>query len=339
MKALILSIMVIGSIASQAETGALLADAQRTNGEDTLSALGWVDKATAASLVKVLGPDGRLLLRGTLVSDDGYFITKASEAPQQGSFKVVMPDGHQCDARTVRVDSSLDLLLARAQMSAGMPVNWKPSKGLAMGDWVIAPTTAKEKEGCPLRLGVVSASRRAIQGGGVAMGVKLEEPATADGVLIVEVAKDSPAEMAGLQVDDLLLTLDDAPVREPKHVRNLISHLSPGASVKLHLRRGNGETDVPVRLASRSKVTSNWDGEDFANGGVSLRTDNFPEIVQHEIPLQPNDMGGPVFDLEGNALGINISRVDRVSTFMLPSELFTFKIQQWMLEHRRMARK
>ena len=32
-------------------------------------------------------------------------------------------------------------------------------------------------------------------------------------------------------------------------------------------------------------------------------------------------MGGPLLDLEGMALGVNIARSDRVTTFALPSEL------------------
>jgi len=320
---------------ASAETTVPLRDSMRTNGEDTLSALSWLDKATAQSLVQVLGPDGNLLLRGAVVSNDGYFITKASEAPQQITFQVVWPDGSKCEARTVRIDSSLDLLLAHTDKVSGIPVNWKASTSLAMGDWVAAATTPRAQDGCPLRLGVASAKRREIKSIGVGMGIILEELATADGVLIVEVAKTSPAEAAGLKQEDRVLSVDDSPVNQPRQVRNLISHLKPGGQVKLHVRRGDTEKDIQVRLASLSKIRSNWDGEDYANGGVSLRTDNFPEILQHEVPLQPNDMGGPVFDLEGNALGLNIARVDRVTTFVIPAEVLMTKIQEWMVEGRR----
>ena len=316
------------------EVMAPLADTQRTNGETTLSSLTWVVTATARSVVEILGADSKQILRGAIISNDGYFVTKASEAPQTARFRVAWPDGTQCEARTVRVDTKLDLLLAHATKTSGIPVNWKQSTSLALGDWLVAPATPRDKEACPLRMGVVSAKRRPIKGAGVAMGIKMNDPATADGVLIVEVAKTSPAETAGLKVDDLLLAIDDAPVNESRQVKNLMSHLNPGKQVKLHVRRGDTEKDISVLLASRSKILSNWDGEDFANGGVSLRTDNFPEIIQHQIPLQTTDMGGPVFDLEGNALGINISRVDRVTTFVLPMEQFATIVQQWINEHR-----
>jgi S1-C subfamily serine protease len=84
---------------------------------------------------------------------------------------------------------------------------------------------------------------------------------------------------------------------------------------------------LQVRLASRSKILQNWEGEDFANGGISIRTDNFPQVIQHDIPLSPLDMGSPLLDLAGNPLGINIARVDRVTTFALPAEIFWKEIQ------------
>ena len=72
----------------------------------------------------------------------------------------------------------------------------------------------------------------------------------------------------------------------------------------------------------------------YANGGVSIRTDNFQEIIQHDIPLGPADMGGPLLNLLGQAVGINIARVDRVTTFALPTEVFWPSVQQWIADDR-----
>ena len=41
-------------------------------------------------------------------------------------------------------------------------------------------------------------------------------------------------------------------------------------------------------------------------------------------------MGGPVATLEGIVVGINIARVDRVTTFTLPVEAFWAEAQQWI---------
>ncbi len=328
--------ILCASAGVRAQTTQALPDARRTNGEDTLTALSWLEKASAPSLVQVLDGDGKLLARGVVVSNDGYFLTKASEAPKTSTFTVAWPDGSRCEARRMHSDPGLDLLLARAPRTSGIPITWKSSTSLNPGDWVVAASTPRDN-GSSLRLGVPSARRRPIADHGVAMGIRMNDTRLSKGVLIVEVASESPAEAAGLLQDDLLIELQDTPITRSDQVRQIISQFHAGEEVKLRVRRGESETDFRVRLASKSKVISNWDGEDYANGGVSLRTDNFPEVIQHEIPLQPNDMGGPLLDLEGNALGLNISRVDRVTTFALPMEQFVTKTQQWMLESRRVT--
>jgi S1-C subfamily serine protease len=45
-------------------------------------------------------------------------------------------------------------------------------------------------------------------------------------------------------------------------------------------------------------------------------------------------MGGPLINLDGKAIGINVARVDRVTTFALPMEVFLSKVQQWMVSDR-----
>ena len=85
-----------------------------------------------------------------------------------------------------------------------------------------------------------------------------------------------------------------------------------------------------MRLASRSRIVANWEGDDYANGGISIRTDDFPEILQHDLPLFPHDMGGPVFDLQGHAIAVNIARADRITTFALPMERFREALEKWL---------
>ena len=56
------------------------------------------------------------------------------------------------------------------------------------------------------------------------------------------------------------------------------------------------------------------------SGPVSKRKDNFPLILQHDL-LAKEAMGGPIFNLKGECVGINIARVDRVTVFTLPAEI------------------
>ena len=54
---------------------------------------------------------------------------------------------------------------------------------------------------------------------------------------------------------------------------------------------------------------------------LSKRRGDFPLAVQHDSPLNANQCGGPVVDLDGNIVGINIARDGRVSSLALPTEV------------------
>jgi S1-C subfamily serine protease len=43
-------------------------------------------------------------------------------------------------------------------------------------------------------------------------------------------------------------------------------------------------------------------------------------VIQHDVSLPPTAMGGPLLNLDGKALGINVARVDRVTTYALPAK-------------------
>ena len=44
-------------------------------------------------------------------------------------------------------------------------------------------------------------------------------------------------------------------------------------------------------------------------------------IIQHDLPLPPEAMGGPVLDINGKAVGLNMARVDRVTTYALTAKV------------------
>ena len=44
-------------------------------------------------------------------------------------------------------------------------------------------------------------------------------------------------------------------------------------------------------------------------------------MLQTDMVVDAKDCGGPVVDLDGNVLGINIARAGRVETWVLPSEV------------------
>jgi serine protease Do len=79
-----------------------------------------------------------------------------------------------------------------------------------------------------------------------------------DGILVSEIVKDSPAEKAGLQEGDIIVSLNGKKVKNIKKFRNEIALMDPGSSVKLKLVRDNKtkKITIPLGILTESEVAS-----------------------------------------------------------------------------------
>lgn len=306
----------------------------RTNGPLMLQALKPLAVGVSACALHVLDDQDQPVQLAVRVSEDGYFLTKASELPAGRAIRVRSPSGGVLSARRVHEEKALDLLLAKADGLDGTAAPWSASRKMDCGAWVMAPTLDTSSTGLPLRLGVISAKERPIPPGGAGMGIRMRDDLQQKAVRIIEVSADGPARTAGLREGDVVLAVDGEATPTADRLQSILRRHQPGDEVRVDFTRNNKRQQRSVRLASLAQVVSNFDGEDYGNGGVSIRTDGYPVVLQHATPLSPRDMGGALFDLEGNAIGINIARADRVTTFALPTDAFWARAQQWMQKDR-----
>ena len=61
----------------------------------------------------------------------------------------------------------------------------------------------------------------------------------------------------------------------------------------------------------------------------SLVVDNFAKVIQTDMPIQPEDCGAPVVDLDGRVIGIALARAGRIKSFILPAD----SIKTLMADH------
>ena len=128
------------------------------------------------------------------------------------------------------------------------------------------------------------------------------------GVVITSVAKDSPAEKAGLRKDDVILRVDDDNVTSTRKLSRLISEIAPDHRVRLTISRSGAEQEVAVTIGSRGDsqtIKQLFKGE---NGGA-FKVD--PKIWKWE--------GSPGFD--GSVFAFANSRRIGVSTMQLTKQL------------------
>jgi S1-C subfamily serine protease len=67
-------------------------------------------------------------------------------------------------------------------------------------------------------------------------------------------------------------------------------------------------------------------------GRLSEKTGGYPDVIQHDIPLPPELCGGPLFNLNGKCVGVNVSRAGRTKTYAIPADEIVELLEIKMME-------
>ena len=78
---------------------------------------------------------------------------------------------------------------------------------------------------------------------------------SSDGTLISGVMRGSPADRAGIQPGDVLLTVDGRKVNDPQSMLEAIAALRPGQKADFELRRGKAGINLKVEIARRPALS------------------------------------------------------------------------------------
>ena len=200
-----------------------------------------------------------------------------------------------------------------------------------VGSWAIS----SDEEINGFKLGVISANTRTIGREGGVMGVIMEETNSSnEGIEVIEVLPQAAGDRAGLQIFDRILKVDGRVVRATEQINRIIKNKDPGDLIYLEVNRRGKNFVLRLTLGHRSVAFDLFNRNLLMSGPVSKRKDNFPMVIQHDLPLEKQLMGGGLFDLNGLCLGINIARIDRVTTYALPSSTVRPILEQWLREFR-----
>lgn len=255
---------------------------------------------------------------GTVISADGYILTKASEVEGVGKIDVRVDKEFYRDAKVVMTDPRWDVALLMIEAVDLTPVVFAPDSKLPRGTWVVV-NGVTSRTNRRVMAGIISADAREIlPEGGAALGVTLKE--TKKGLTVEEVSKDSGAEKAGLKKGDILTTIAGKPFKEIAALGKLLSEMKSGTDVKLTLLREGKKTELDVKLSARGDLFREASRNDEMSGDFSNRRSGFPRVIQHDVLGNSHSMGGPVLDLEGRAVGMNIARANRAETYAIPVE-------------------
>lgn len=256
---------------------------------------------------------------GIVISADGHILTKASEVEGVRKIDVRVDKNTFKDANVMLTDPRWDVALLKIDATDLTPVVFAPDSKLPRGTWVVANGVTSRTNRRVLA-GIISADAREIPPeGGAVLGVTLKE--TKKGLTVEEVSKDSGAEKAGMKKGDILTAIAGKPFKEIAALGKIVGEMKAGTDVKVTLLRDGKKTELDVKLSARGDLFREASRNDQMSGDVSNRRSGFSRVIQHDIfGAGSRTMGGPVLDLEGRAVGMNIARANRAETFAIPVE-------------------
>ena len=76
------------------------------------------------------------------------------------------------------------------------------------------------------------------------------------GARVVQIYGDTPAEVAGLQIDDVVLTFDGQKIEDQSHLIHLVSLTPVNKTVRMEVLRSGSRINVDVRLTERKPSTT-----------------------------------------------------------------------------------
>ena len=275
---------------------------------------------------------------GVVISPQGDILTKASEIKGIKKLAVTVDQKKYTEVKILTIDPTWDVAHLKVAAVGLTPVKYAPTSAVPQGTWVVANGVTSRTHRRVLA-GIISAKTREV--GGAALGVIIKQPKgnanenakdgakedakdgakeDANVLEIMELQDKSGAKEAGLQKGDVITAIGDQPVGKFEDIAKVLKGRKVGTKVKVSYRRNNETASVEVRLMARSEMTEQMSRNDQMSGKVSDRRSDFPRVMQHDILSANSVVGGPLLDLDGRCLGMNIARANRAETFAIPVE-------------------
>lgn len=290
-------------------------DAIRPASQQAVASTVWVWTDTT-------GRGKRPVVYGTVIGDGSEVLTKWSEiAMARGTIQVVDGDGKTATAIVRGVYQDEDLALLSLRGARYKPVNLSHREAPKLGSFLIAASP----DDTPASVGVVAVEARSLREKDQAfLGVRLDPDHEGGGVRILGVEEGSGAMDAGLEEGDVILSVGERAVNSLIEMRTALAGFGPGDRLSIRYQRGGAEARVEAELKEKSESFQQFPNDrlrqmEKMGTSLSLVRAGFPSVVQTDMQLERDRVGGPVVDLDGRFIGVAIARADRTRSFIIPT--------------------
>ncbi|MFM1560278.1 MAG: trypsin-like peptidase domain-containing protein [Roseibacillus sp.] len=314
-----LVVLGLGLASTTVATGQQLEAHLRLNGSEVRKAFEPL-RAILQQSSAVVYDGWKSVAYGVVISSDGYLLTKATEIEGAKDLNVRVDQAHFKSVKVVATTVEWDVALLKVEAEDLVPVTWSNAEEPTHGTWVVSNgSTSRTRR--RVRVGIISANAREVGGKApVVLGITLKTDKEDNTLSIREVQDESGAAAAGLEAGDVILSADGKEVGKIEELLEVLSDKEPGDRVKIVVKRDDEEKEFDVELLAREKVFEEQKTRnDQMSGRYSKRRSNFKRVLQHDLPLSARSVGGPLLDLDGKCIGMNIARVNRSETFAIPA--------------------
>ena len=285
-------------------------------------------KVLQSSSVVILDADNLSRGYGILVSSDGQILTKASLLNSIENYTIRLGK-KKYTPKVLRESKEWDLALLKIPIENALPVEFS-EKILQTGDIILsngATSILKRR----LKFGVISAKERSIPMNDATLDFIANFDTKKSSFIIESLKEGGSSQKAGLKAGDLLLSIDEMTLNAHEHSSiNLFQGKWPGDIANLSVKRKKKEIRFKVPYQWRFKVfPSPMDRNEAMSGRISGRKTGFPKVFQHDIALSSRSIGGPVIDLDGKCVGMNIARFNRAETYAIPASALKKLLADW----------
>jgi serine protease Do len=211
----------------------------------------------------------------------------------------------------VGADRPSDLVLLRVKGAKLAPVRWsdqEPKPGA-----FLASVDGSES---PFGVGILAAAPYVHTVPRAFLGIRFANPNGGDAE-IAEAVEHGAARAAGLQGGDVIVRFNETEIEDTDQLRAAIVARKPGDAVKVTVRRGEETRTFDVVLGTNSSPMRS--DQESVWGELSDVRSGFQRVLQHDTVLKPEDCGGPIVDLSGRVVGVNVARAGRIETRAIPA--------------------
>lgn len=292
---------------------------------DTLQPLA---ASVANSVVTIRNGRNQWLSFGTVVAP-AQVLTKASQLRGR-IFYAQDQSGKLHVARRIAADPEHDLALLQVDSldapALAAPVAPPPQPGNFL--------VAVGMNAAVASFGTTSVRARTLRETDLAyLGIIVSERSELQPGLPIDTVPPGPARKAGVRGGAFLLKIDGKEVTSPFQLRTTLLEYAPGDTIKLTLQQYDQTKQVEVTLGNRPAMRQGLTERELNRmnrlGGnrMSRVKDSFPNVIQSDMIIKPEQTGAPVLDLNGHWVGMLIARGGRIESYVTPTTVIQEFIQ------------